>query len=369
MPMQSFIAMNASGANDSAINESACLILPEERHETILPWLYLSLALLGLPTNGIVLLDLWRSERTPTVIFTLNIVVSDLMLCCSFFLRVAYYKKNVKWPSGSSVCNAVDLIMFSCFYINLYCNMCFLLWTSINRYATVVNPVYSLFRVFKHPKPCWIICLLTWLVVASIVIASMATKLSLRITNGTCFDQVVNSFNLNKIKFITVHSIGVAGFFFILFLMLISYGQLVFYLQRVRGGSLISAGFGPGGGLKVRRKILASVILFVLCFLPYHIQRIIILKSDGGDCQAEFRIKTITIFLAALSSCLQPVLQLVLRLRCCRAKRNARAKPKPEISKSLATPNINTINLTDNAVRQTEKTKNNKGELSPQPTQ
>lgn len=291
------------------------------------------------------------------------------MLCCSFFLRIAYYKKNVKWQSGSSVCNAVDLITFSCFYINLYCNMCFLLWTSINRYATVVNPVYALFRVFKHPKPCLIICLLTWLVVSSIVSASMGIKMSLRNINGTCFDQVVNGFLLYKVKFKTVHSIGVAGFFFILFLMLVSYGLLVFHLQQVRGGSLISAGFGPGGGLKVRRKILASVILFVLCFLPYHIQRIILLKSDGGDCQAEFRIKTITIFLAALSSCLQPVLHLVLRLHCCRAKRNARAKPKPEISKSLATPNINTIILTDNAVRQTEKTKNDKCELSNQPTQ
>lgn len=345
------------------------MILPEESHETILPWLYLSLALLGLPTNGIVLLDLWRSERTPTVIFTLNIVVSDLMMCCSFFLRIAYYKNNKKWLSGSSVCNAVELIMFSCFYINLYCNMCFLLWTSINRYATVVNPVYILFRVFKHPKPCWTICFLTWLVVASIVSISMATKLSLRVTNGTCFDQVINSFNLYKNKFTTVHSIGVAGFFFILFLMLVSYSLLVFHLQQVRGGSLVSAGFGPGGGLKVRRKILASVILFVLCFLPYHIQRIILLKSDGGDCQAQFRIKTATIFLAALSSCLQPVLQLVLRLRCCRAKRNARAKPKPETSKSLETPHINTINLTDNAVTQMEKPKNHKGELSNQPTQ
>lgn len=369
MSAQSFIAMNASEANDSASNESTCTILPEESFETILPWLYLSLAFLGLPTNGIVLLDLWRSERTPTVIFTLNIVVSDLMVCCSFFLRTAYYKENVKWQSGSSVCNAVELITFSCFYINLYCNMCFLLWTSINRYATVVNPVYTVFRVFKHPKPCWIICFLTWMVVTSIVSASMLTKLHLRIKNSTCFDQTVNSFILFKNQFMTVHCIGVAGFFFILFLMLVSYSLLVFHLQQVRGGSLVSAGFGPGGGLKVRRKILASVVLFVLCFLPYHIQRIILLKSDGGDCQAQFRIKTVTIFLAALSSCLQPVLQLVLRLRCCRANRNTRAKPKPEVSKSLDTPHINTINLTEYAVRQTEKPKNIEGKLSNQPTQ
>lgn len=348
---------------------STCMIEPEKSFETILPWLYLLLAFLGLPTNGIVLLALWRSERTPTVIFTLNIVVSDLMVCCSFFFRTAYYKENVKWKSGSSVCNTVEIITFSCFYINLYCNMCFLLWTSINRYATVVNPVYAVFRLFKHPKPCWIICFLTWLVVTSIVSGNMAAKMSFKMPNTTCFDQIVNNFIILKNEFMTVHCVGVAGFFFILFLMLVSYSLLVFHLQQVRGGSLVSAGFGPGGGLKVRRKILASVILFVLCFLPYHIQRIIILKSDGVNCQEQFRIKTVTIFLAALSSCLQPILQLVLRLRCCRANRNARAKPKPEISKSLDTPHINTINLIEYAVKQTEKSKNNEGELSNQPTQ
>ncbi|XP_055072487.2 probable G-protein coupled receptor 82 [Misgurnus anguillicaudatus] len=363
-----------SGVNGSDSNKTICTLQPEEGHETILPWLYLFLVLVGLPTNGIVLQELWRSERTPTVIFTLNLVVSDLMSCCSFILRTAYYKENVKWTLGSSVCNAVEFIMFSCFYINLYCNMCFLLWISINRYATVVKPGCAIYGIFKHTQSCWIICFLTWLVIIIIVSACMLAKLhitnNLPMTNGTCFDQVVNFSDLSTQTFKTVHCLGVAGFFFILCLMLVIYSLLVFHLQQVRGGSLISAGFGPGGGLKVRRKIFASVVLFVLCFLPYHVQRIILISSDGRNCQTQFKIKTGTIFVAALSCCLQPVLQLMLRLRCCRAERNARAKPKPDISKSLETPQINTVNLSEHIDEgKTENLRNKERQLSNQSTQ
>ncbi|XP_051997951.1 probable G-protein coupled receptor 82 [Xyrauchen texanus] len=345
--------------NYSDINASTCMIQHEESHATILPWLYLSLALLGLPTNGIVLLGLWRSERTPTVIFTLNIVVSDLMMCCSFFFRIAYYKENVNWKSGTTICNAIELIIFTCFYINLYCNMCFFLWTSINRYATVVKPGYALLQVFKRTQPCWIISFSTWLLITTIAGISMWVKQSI-VNNGTCFDQVVDSNIHFKVQLNTIHCFSVAGFFFILCLMLVSYGLLVIHLQNVRGGSLFGAGFGTGGGLKVRRKILASVILFVLCFLPYHVQRVILLTSRSGNCQAQFRMKTGTIFVAAFSCCLHPVLQLVFRLHCCRAKRNTRPKTKPEISKSLDTPHINTINLIENI----DSAKKNESELN-----
>ncbi|XP_043105397.1 cysteinyl leukotriene receptor 2-like [Puntigrus tetrazona] len=359
MSMQGNFTINCTEGNSIVCNQSCtCMIQPEESHKTILPWLYLALAILGLPANGIVLVDLWRSERTPTVIFTLNIIISDLLMCCSFFFRIAYYKEYDNWQSGAPACNAAELIIFSCFYINLYCNMCFLLWTSINRYTTVVKPGYALFQIFKHTQSCWILCFCTWLVFITVVGTSMGVKMNLQM-NGTCFDQVVNSYIHYKDQFKTIHSLGVLTFFFILCLMLVSYSLLVFHLQKIRGGSLVGAGFGPGGGLKVRRKILASVIMFVLCFLPYHVQRIILLTSEHKNCQKEYRIKTGTIFIAALSCCLHPVLQLVFRLRCCRANRNQRVKPKTEISKTLDTPQIHTINVTEHAEESNKNETNN----------
>ncbi|KAI4889610.1 hypothetical protein NFI96_004084 [Prochilodus magdalenae] len=344
-------AVNSTGINGTdSPGSKRCLL--EYHHLTVLPWFYLTLAFVGFLVNGLAMLDLWRSERTPTVIFTLNIVLSDLMICCSLPLRTAYYSLGNVWKAGSSTCLTVWGVRVSFFYINLVCNMSFLLWTSINRYATVVQPRWALFQAFRRPQLCWVICIFTWITGITTVSAALGYKMSLNSTGhgqNTCFDQMVNK-GIDQVD--TLHGVSVGIFFFILGLMLVSYGLLIFHLQKVRGGSMVGAGFGPGGGLKVRRKILASVVLFVACFLPYHVQWIrIMATSDKNDCQQKQKdldVKTITILVAAFSCCLHPMLHLVLRLPCCRVKVNARANPKPEITRSQITPQIHVIELTQN---------------------
>lgn len=309
----------------------SCFLVPENYHATVLPWLYLFLAILGFLTSGLATLDLWQTEKTPTVIFTLNLVVSDLMLCCSFPFRMAYYIHSSQWKAGTAVCSVTEFLMVSCFYINIYCNMSFLLWTSINRCVTVLKLRCSLFKVFKRPRLCWLLCLGTWILGLISVIGSMVYKSVLKYTVQelkTCFDQVNNK---NTAQINGLHSLGVGMFFCMLALMLVSYGLLIFHLYKLKQKSLVGV-----WNLRVRRKILASVLSFVVCFLPYHVQRIRMIDSENKDCkmmQKEFCAKTLLILVAALSCCLHPLLYLVLQLPCCRAKLNTRKQPKSEMSK------------------------------------
>lgn len=83
----------------------SCFLVREDCHHDALPWLYLFLATLGFLTNGLATLHLWRTQKTPMVIFTLNIMVSDLMLCCSFPFRMAYYMYSTQWKAGTGVCS------------------------------------------------------------------------------------------------------------------------------------------------------------------------------------------------------------------------------------------------------------------------
>lgn len=316
----------------------SCFLVPGDYHGNVLPWLYLFLAILGFLTNGLATLDIWRTEKTPTAIFTLNIIFSDLMLCCSFPFRMAYYINSSLWKAGTAACSVTEFLMASCFYINIYCNMSFLLWTSINRCVTVTRLPCRLFLVFKRPRLCWFLCLSTWIVGITFVIGSVVYKMSLSTGQKliSCFDQVVNKKH-DQMK--GLHSLGVGIFFFMLGLMLVSYGLLVFHLYKVNRRSLLGAGLW--GGLRVRRKILASVVLFVVCFLPYHVQRIRLIASKTNDCkknQDEFCVKTMFILVAAFGCCLHPLLYLVLQLPCCRAKRNIRNHPKPDNSKTQVSP-------------------------------
>lgn len=93
-------------------------LVPEDYHFTVLPWRYLLLAILGFLTNRLAALDHWRTKKTPTVIFTLDIVVSDLMLCCSFPFRI-WLPPIYIVPGGRLALWSAQFFMVSCFYINM----------------------------------------------------------------------------------------------------------------------------------------------------------------------------------------------------------------------------------------------------------
>nr|XP_029497205.1 proteinase-activated receptor 3-like [Oncorhynchus nerka] len=115
-----------------------CWLYPDFVVTQVKPWLYLALSLLGFLANSLTLHELWRSVWTPTIILTLNMVTSDLLLCTSFLFRVVYYRRGHIWSGGDKVCQAAMLTMITVFYVNLYCNIMLLPWTSVTRYATVV---------------------------------------------------------------------------------------------------------------------------------------------------------------------------------------------------------------------------------------
>uniref|UniRef100_A0A674BA89 Si:dkey-216e24.9 n=1 Tax=Salmo trutta TaxID=8032 RepID=A0A674BA89_SALTR len=350
-----------------------CWLHPDPFDTQVKPWLYLVLSLLGFLGNGLTLRELWRSVWTPTVILTLNKVTSDLLLCTSFLFRVVYYRRGHIWSGEDKACQATILTGITVFYVNLYCNMLLLLWTSVTRYATVVRPCPALLVPFTRPRGCWVLCLVTWVTVVTVVSASVVLQFGRGKGRGggdRCFDMLENHHRevLNN-----QHCLGVALFFVILTFILVSYGGLVLHLQKVRGskntntrgvstgvtagdrrvscgveeGCGVSLGEREGrreniqgvdlevhsgagerqgvksGSLRVRRKILAVVVVFVACFLPYHVQRAVTLLSPhGGDCEkfrTQWKVTNTTITIAALSCIVHPLLHLALRhLTCCR---------------------------------------------------
>ncbi|XP_066562949.1 probable G-protein coupled receptor 82 [Amia ocellicauda] len=303
-----------------SLSEIPCRLCPDPILNAVLAWVYVALAIIGFLSNGLALHDLWRTEMTNTVIFTINIMASDFMLCCSLPFRVAYYLESANWKPESTLCTMAKFMTISLFYINLYCNMCFLLWTSINRYASVVRPKQVFLRAFKRAWVCKALCTLTWVCTVIIIIT---TNLSRNIQKRTvqaaesCFDLIVN---VNRHKYNSTHVLGESVFFLILVLMLTFYALLVYHLHLVKRSSLV--GRAQRGSLKVRRKIAVLLLLFMVCFMPYHIQRMMLLASTAGDnCQwqeKQYRVKAGTILLAALSCCVHPLQHLALRSRCCR---------------------------------------------------
>ncbi|XP_010888269.4 probable G-protein coupled receptor 82 isoform X2 [Esox lucius] len=344
--------------NSSPSSSRQCWLYPNLFYTQIKPWLYLTLMLLGSLGNSLTLRDLWRSEWTPTLILNFNTVTSDLLLCLSFLFRMMYYLNCQVWSGEDLVCKITVETMLTVFYINLYCNMLMLLWTSVTRYATVVRPHPAFLTPLTTTTGCWVLCLTTWVTVATVVCASLLHTIGEEeIQGGSCFDMLENG---NRQGFNNPHCLGVVVFFIALALILVSYGGLVLHLQKVRGARHIHTrerrarvaitegvrtvsadvkeGFGVNleerknrrvgskvGSLKVRRKILATVVVFMVCFLPYHIQlAVTLLTPQGSDCdkvRTLWEVNNATIAIASLSCILNPLLYLALRrLSCCQGR-------------------------------------------------
>lgn len=137
-PSNSFSPLSQILLPSSLSSSRQCWLHPDPFDTQVKPWLYLVLSLLGFLANGLTLREFRSSGRTPTVILTLNMVTSDLLLCTSFLFRVVYYRRGHIWSGEDKACQAAMLTGITVFYVNLYCNMMLLLWTSVTRYATVV---------------------------------------------------------------------------------------------------------------------------------------------------------------------------------------------------------------------------------------
>ncbi|KAJ8004677.1 hypothetical protein DPEC_G00138800 [Dallia pectoralis] len=257
----------------------------DKRKILVNPWFYLTLLLVGSLSNCLTLRDLWKLEWTPTIILTVNIVTSDLLLCLSFIFRIMYYLNCQVWSQEEMMCQVAVETMKTVFYINLYCNMMLLLWTSVIRYTTVVRPHPAILTPLTTTRGCWALCVATWATVVMVVVVKGVKTVS----RGVKEDVRVSTEEKNS-------------------------GQ-----KRLENlGS-------KGGSLKVRRKILATVVVFVACFMPYHVQRAVTqFTPQEGDCakvRFQWDVTNTTKAIAALSCVLHPLLYLAQRhLSCCQGR-------------------------------------------------
>ncbi|XP_063069720.1 ovarian cancer G-protein coupled receptor 1-like [Engraulis encrasicolus] len=313
-------------SSDNSNHSLTCRLQPVIYQSVVFPWVYLCLALSGFVANGLVLHRLRRAKRKPMVIFTLNMVASDIIQCFSLFFRMRFYLEADQWQAQDPMCGVTIFVSVTVFYINVYCNMLFLLWISLSRYATVAQSTHRTLRVFQNARLSRRISQVTWLGTVLVIGTHMIYKeVRGAGTTGSCFDHMNNRKKTNSNK---VFAVGLVIFYPILVVMLCSYTLLLYHLQRIHRSSQVSQTQGAGGGLRVKKKVLVSLLVFLVCFLPYHVQRSIMILSHG-PCEVEqeyFRVKTNTILVAAFHCFLNPVLYLTFRMECCRGiRRNSGA--------------------------------------------
>ncbi|KAM9347751.1 P2Y purinoceptor 8 [Symphorus nematophorus] len=244
--------------------DNATLALFEYVNTTIaISVIYIIVTAINLVGNGLSMwILLFRTyPKTPSIIFMINLTLTDLALGTALPFQIAYQLQGYQWNLGSKMCSFLTLV----FYTNMYCSVLTMMAIGIDRYLGIVRPM--LFRETRGRKSIAIIsCLLMWGLVLSVLYPLMTTDLTFYIPElgkTTCFDVLKR----NMLPSIPAWAAFLFSMVFILFLFpfcVTTFCYVSVILKLARDSKTAQ---------KARAIRLAFIVLlvFTLCFAPNNI--------------------------------------------------------------------------------------------------
>ncbi|XP_008942439.1 PREDICTED: hydroxycarboxylic acid receptor 1 [Merops nubicus] len=267
--------------------------------QVIYPIVYLFIFFLGAAGNGFSIYVFFQpSQRKLSVnIYMQNLAVSDLMFVSTLPFRATYFLLGSHWVFGDITCR----IMTYALYVNMYCSIYFLTVLSVVRFIAIVYP-------FKHwkvtnKKYARIICTAIWL----FVLVASSPLLSKEIAGYSDPDKCLDLHPSSQQRLLVMNSFVIAvGFILPFGTIIVCYVFAIKALLKSRSPQHKKAVCHK----KALSTIIITLILFLLCFLPYHVLRTVHLvqSSCSQSSLPVHKALVVTLCLAAMNSCLDPIL-------------------------------------------------------------
>lgn len=290
-------------------NDTPCKEINQNFTHTFLPPAFVVVFVVGIVANIWGLKSVCSSWKNigNINIFMLNLGVADLLYLSTLPFLVAYYAQNSTWQFGQPFCKITRF----CFNLNLYGSIGFLTCISVYRYLGIVHTMRVKGKI--HSRHSLAVSALVWTCVFAQILPDMFFDKNdphNPKTENSCFDTTSD----NLIEDYLPYSIGwtVTGFVVPLGIILACYGHIVVVLVR-------KANVNPLLKQRCLRLVVILVILFSICFIPYHVFKNLnlttrILKKNG-TCHSSFRniyiAHQVGRFLACLNSVINPLIYIV----------------------------------------------------------
>ncbi|XP_036759997.1 cysteinyl leukotriene receptor 2 [Manis pentadactyla] len=263
------------------------------------PIVYLTIFVWGVLGNGFsiyVFLQPYK-KSTSVNVFMLNLAISDLLFAITLPFRADYYIRDFNWVFGDLACR----IMSYSLYVNMYSSIYFLTVLSVVRFLATVHP-FRLLHV-TSTRSAWILCGIIWIFIMASSSVLLHTGSEQKGNVTLCLE--LNPDKVAKLKIMNYIAL-VMGFLLPFCMLNICYLLIIRVLLKVEI---------PESGLRVaHRKALVTIILaliiFLLCFLPYHILRTLhLIMWKVSLCKERLhKALVVTLALASANSCLNPLL-------------------------------------------------------------
>ncbi|XP_044208089.1 P2Y purinoceptor 1-like [Thunnus albacares] len=242
------------------MNNTTCQRVSFDFTSRFLPPVFILVFIVGLVANGWGLKSLlhnWKKLGDINV-FVLNVGLTDILYLLTLPFLMVYYFKDSTWIFGDAFCKITRF----CFNLNLYGSIGFLTCISVYRYLAIVHPMRVRGRLTViHPVA---ISVMVWLLVSVQSLPDMFYTKTFRNKPGKCYDTTHKKYVEDYLKY----SFGwtLTGFCLPFLITLGCYGHLIFILCRKNTTDKV---------LKKRclRLLLILIVLFSVCYIPYHVLR------------------------------------------------------------------------------------------------
>ncbi|XP_042621695.1 C3a anaphylatoxin chemotactic receptor-like [Cyprinus carpio] len=256
---------------------------------------YLTL-ILGVPGNVfVVYVAGLKMKRTVNTVGFLNLAIADLLCCLSTLYYVIESNFDDYWPYGSITCKILQFVT----HITMFASVFILNLISLDRFTQVITPVWaqnhrSLFIARLSCAGAWILALI-------LSLTFMMSKETYKKNSKTnCKDYETDSDNSEMYRRISVIRF-VFGFLIPLICITTCYG----FIARKLGRSHFHSG-------RAFRIMLAVIVSFFLCWLPYHIVDLIIMYGEESNSSVALALDPLAVSLAYFNSCLNPILYVFM---------------------------------------------------------
>ncbi|XP_076611847.1 putative G-protein coupled receptor 132b [Chaetodon auriga] len=279
---------------------------PYDEGRLSLVLLYSVVLAVGLPANLLTVYLTWLQVRRKNV---LGVYLWSLSLCDLTYLGTlplwAYYVSSGHWwPWSSAACKLTGYIFFNNMYISIFLLCCI----SCDRYVAVVYSVES--RGLRRQRFAFLIALAIILLVAvgHIPVFTMREGDAAE-GDRRCFEPSQSSTTVTGFNYARF----VVGFLIPLLVLVVTNRGILINVQR-------STGLRREQKERVRWLAVAVVVLFLICFAPYHIillVRAIIFhfpQLEDGTCLFErtmYTPYTISLGLSTINSAVNPILYVL----------------------------------------------------------
>ncbi|XP_060888217.1 2-oxoglutarate receptor 1-like [Labrus mixtus] len=206
----------------------------------------------------------WKSSS----IIMVNLAFTDLLYVLSMPFLIFYYSNGDSWTLGDFMCRFVRIG----FHLNLYGSILFLTCLAVFRYMVVIKPLMAA----QVQQKIWgiIACSIVW-ILAVAEITPMLTVISLKPKNNktACLD-----FASAIPCYMRWYSWLLTALGFLLPLVVVFMCYIGIVKQLAKGPHTNSP-----CRMRARRVTVWILVVFVVCFLPYHILRAWRIETQAAD--------------------------------------------------------------------------------------